>query len=79
MNLYEKEDGIDFNECVLQWWKDSPYDLLKTIALTYCVVPATVASERELASAGDIISDNRNLLNPDNLNMMIFLHENKSL
>ena len=43
-------------------------------SLTYCIIIATyVFSERVFSSAENIMSDNRNRLSDENLDMLIFL------
>ena len=63
----------------LTWWKsrDSCYKYLPLLAQKALSVTATsVASERIFSTAGNIINEKRSRLTPENVNKLIFLHEN---
>ena len=63
----------------LTWWKsrDSCYKYLPLLAQKVLSVTATsVASERIFSTAGNIINEKRSRLTPENVNKLIFLHEN---
>ncbi|KYQ53831.1 hypothetical protein ALC60_07240 [Trachymyrmex zeteki] len=47
--------------------------------IEYLCIPATsVESERIVSSTGQLISDRRSRLKPNNVNMLTFLHKNLS-
>lgn len=63
----------------LAFWKDSESNLpyLSRFAKSYLVVQgSSVSSERVFSTAGDIVTAERNLLDPENVNMLIFLRKN---
>ena len=66
----------------LQWWKmnSSRYNLLVPLVKRYFSVPATsTPSERIFSCAGLIANRLRSSLNPEHLNMLVFLNKNYKL
>lgn len=63
----------------LDWWKAHCYEypFLSKVAKVYLGIPATsVPSERVFSCAGDIVTAQRSMLNPDNVDKLIFLKKN---
>lgn len=63
----------------LQFWqhKGSSFPRLKKMAKKYLVIPATsVPSERVFSKAGDLVSEKRNRLKPENVDKILFLNAN---
>ena len=63
----------------LCWWKENAfrYPILSHLARKYLAIPATsVPSERAFSSAGNIVSVKRSCLQPESVNMLVFLAEN---
>ena len=76
---YQRETDLSLYGDPLSWWKSkcTIYPQLSNIAKTILAVPATsVPSERVFSAAGELISSRRNRLDPENVNMMLFLHGN---
>ncbi|CAD6211034.1 GSCOCG00010951001-RA-CDS, partial [Cotesia congregata] len=63
----------------IQWWKKESikYPLLSMMARRYLPIPSTsVESERLFSTAGDIVTEKRNSLSPDNVARLLFLNKN---
>ena len=63
------------------WWKESKdankFQLLGAVARKYLAAPASsVSSERLFSSAGNIITDQRNRLDPERAEILLFLNQN---
>ncbi|XP_069134524.1 E3 SUMO-protein ligase ZBED1-like [Argopecten irradians] len=64
---------------ILDWWRENShfYPRVACIARKYLSVPASsVPSERIFSLCGSIISKKRSRMNPDNLDMLVFLNRN---
>ncbi len=64
---------------VLAWWKtqEPVLPLLGEIARKYLCVPASSASSGRLFSAtGNVVTKLRSSLDPQNLELLVYLHEN---
>ena len=64
------------------YWEEKKilYPLLAKLAMKHLSIPATsVASERSFGTARHIISDQRNCLDPDRAEMLLFLNKNLHL
>ncbi|ESO11287.1 hypothetical protein HELRODRAFT_153199, partial [Helobdella robusta] len=64
------------------WWKfnTAKYPTISKVAQVYLAPPPTsVPSERLFSTAGDIITEHRTRLLPDNAEKLIFLKYNASL
>jgi hypothetical protein len=80
--MYLSETQINHNLCLLLWWKthENKYAGLAKLAKMYLGIPATSASsEREFSTAGNIATSKRSCLLPQNVNLLVFLYENKCL
>ena len=77
--FYKGEVCLDIDGDPLQWWKAraTQYRLLSQLARKYISVPATsVKSEEIFSTAGNILTQKCNRLLPDNVDRLIFLHDN---
>ena len=66
----------------LLWWKtnSSQFPLMKHLARKFLSVPATsCASERAASTSGNVVSNYRTRLHPDNVNESCVLHDNDYL
>ncbi|KAK5862873.1 hypothetical protein PBY51_018226 [Eleginops maclovinus] len=62
---------------IVAFWKERSLPLLSSLAKRYLVVPGTsVPSERLFSTAGDIVSAERACLDPENVNVFLFLNKN---
>ena len=78
---YRAADGIAVGGDPLAWWKvnDKKFPHIAMMARCYLAVPATsVPSERVFSTAGDIVTAKRSCLNPENVDILIFLKKNMS-
>lgn len=68
------------SENPLKWWKNQGsrlYPALARVAKKYLSIPATQArSERLFSTAGNVVSSRRELLLPEHVEQLVFLHEN---
>lgn len=79
---YFAEPQIDRNLDPTLWWREHTkcYPTLAEVAKALLSVPATSASaERDFSCAGYVVSSKRNCLSPDNVNCLVFLHQNRNL
>lgn len=79
---YLSEPQLRFDLNPFEWWKarEEKYPVVAAIAKKYLSIPATSASsERCFSTAGNIVTSKRNCLNPENVNMLAFLYQNKGL
>ena len=63
----------------LLWWRanTTKLPLLSLMARRYLSIPSTsVESERLFSNAGDIVTEKRSSLSPDNVAQLLFLHKN---
>ena len=77
--MYRGEANLSIDESPLQWWKtrEKNYPTLSKLARKYIAVPATsVKSEEIFSTAGNVLTDKRNRLTPEHVNMLFFLHDN---
>lgn len=78
---YLKTPLIARTEDPLAWWRcrgKHLYPSLVSVARRYLSIPATqTRSERLFSSAGSIVSCKRELLLPDHVQQLVFLHENR--
>jgi hypothetical protein len=79
---FRKEKKPSDNVGPLKWWKDheSKYPGLNVLAKNVLAIPATsTASERVFSKAGLICSKLRSSLAPQNINILIFLAQNRDI
>ena len=79
LHKYISEDPVTDNP--LTWWQSNQvkYPVLSSLARKYLCIPATsVPSERAFRTAGHVVNRKRACLNPDSVNMLVFLVENLS-
>ena len=77
VSAYKKAACIQLNESPLAWWKTHAKDFtaLSKVARRCLCIPATsVPAERV---AGEIVSALRSRLDPDNVDMLVFLNQNQ--
>ena len=77
---YKVEETMPLNSNPLLWWKakELKYSILSKLAKGYLCVPATsVASERVVSSAGDLVSAQRSCLHSEHVGKLIFLMKNQ--
>ncbi|XP_028153494.2 E3 SUMO-protein ligase ZBED1-like [Diabrotica virgifera virgifera] len=82
VRAYLAESLIPRKENPLEWWKTRAflYPHLAQLAKKYlCIMSTSVPSERVFSTAGQLISDRRNRLTGENVEMIMFLHENENL
>lgn len=75
LNSYLEEPILAEDQDVIKFWINyTKCDALRQIALKYLSVPATsVPSERVHSTAGNIITERRARLTPDNIKKLIYL------
>ena len=64
---------------VLNWWREHENQLpiLASIVRKYmCIQASSSSSERTFSSSGNIVTPRRNKLDPENVNMLVYLKEN---
>lgn len=79
IEAYEAEPLIDTDRNPLLWWKDHEihYPSLAKLARIYLSIPSTsTPSERVFSDNGNIVTQKRNCLSPDNVNKLVFLSQN---
>lgn len=79
---YLAEPQIRFTLNPLEQWKTrgTKYPKLSELANKYLNIPATsVNSERCFSTAGNIVTAKRSTLLPDNINMLVFLYQNRNV
>lgn len=78
---YKAEPSIAVDQCPLHWWAAHQhiYPNLCKIAHKYlCVVATSVPSEQLFSTAGNVFSVKCSALLPENVEKLIFLHNNLS-
>ena len=79
---YLAEPAIRFDMDPFEWWRSrkNKYPDLEKIARKYLCIPATsCSSERCFSTAGNIVSQKRSSLSPENVDILVFLYQNKKL
>lgn len=77
---YLAEPQLRFTLDPLEWWKTrySKYPTIGKLAKKYMAITATsVSAERCFSTAGNIVTRKRASLSPENVNLLVFLHQNK--
>ena len=76
---YKAEPSIPVDQNPLKWWEAHHYlyPNLSTIARKYlCIVATSVPSEQLFSTAGNVVSSKRAALLPENVDKLVFLHDN---
>ena len=79
LNSYLQYSTIEADEKPLEWWKthSASFPILGILARKYlCACATSCSSERAFSTSGYILSPKRTCLNPDKVNMMVFLSKN---
>jgi hypothetical protein len=79
---YIAETQLRFDFDPFEWWKtrEHKYPAIAKLALKYLTIPVTsVSSERCFSIAGSIVTSKRSCLLSKNVNMLIFLYQNRKL
>ena len=80
LRRYESEPGETLDcQKPLQWWKvrSANYKYLSKLAKKIlCHTATSVPSERIFSTAGNVVSQKRSCLSPENVNRLVFLYEN---
>ena len=80
LRRYESEPGESLDcQKPLQWWKVRSVNykyLCKLVRKILCNIATSVLSERIFSAAGNVVSEKRSCLSPDNVNRLVFLYEN---
>jgi hypothetical protein len=79
-NLAEPQLKFDLNP--LDWWKskEEKYSKIAILTKKYLSIPATsVSSERCFSTAGNMVTSKRTSLLTKNVNLLIFLYQNRHL
>ena len=83
LQKYELEDPLSLDsKKPLQWWKERQvnYKFLSILAKRFlCITSTSVPSERLFSSAGNLLSERRSRLSPENVEKLLFLYENNKL
>ena len=79
MEHYKKLPKYDYNENPLKFWQSNHSRLpkLSILAQQYLIVQVgSVPSERVFSTAGDIVTQERSRLDPEQVDALIFLKKN---
>lgn len=79
LKLYLDQKLIDRKENPLEWWKEHSevFPTLYPLAMKHLSVLATsLPSERLFSVAGEVMSERRNRISHENLEILCFLHSN---
>lgn len=79
LDVYLIETRCPMSQCPLAWWKSKTHQFphVAKLAQKYLAIQGTsVPSERLFSTAGSVISDRRSRLQPDVVNMLLFLNKN---
>ena len=79
LSRYKAEPLLELKGKPLEWWRyhEHSYPKLSHVAKKYLGVVATsVPSEQLFSTAGNVVTAKRSALDPDNVEKLVFLHEN---
>ncbi|KYM94183.1 Zinc finger BED domain-containing protein 1 [Cyphomyrmex costatus] len=82
LKLIQSQPQLRFDLDYLEWWKARAdrFPILSNLARKYLCIPASSAnSERTFSTAGNIVTSKRSCLSPENVSMLVFLYQNKSI
>ncbi|KAK1172462.1 zinc finger BED domain-containing protein 1-like [Acipenser oxyrinchus oxyrinchus] len=77
--IYKSLPFEDVDGNPLEWWKTNhrQFPLLSKLVKKYLCIPASsVSSERMFSSGGNTVTPLHNRLDPENVNMLVFLSRN---
>lgn len=78
LNLPPRQSNMD----ILEYWKKNQFtfpNLSKLASRVLCVPATSTPSERVFSIAGTVINKKRSTINPNNVNKIIFIHDNYDL
>ena len=82
LQKYELEEPLGLeNKQLLLWWKEHErlYKYLSLLSKKFlCIIATNVPSEQIFSAAGNLVAEKRSRLTSDNIDTLIFLHENKA-
>lgn len=79
IQCYQHDTVAELNDDPLKWWstRELQYVNLAKMVKKYLCMPSTsVRSEEVFSTAGNVLTHKRNRLLPENVNRLVFLHEN---
>lgn len=79
---YLAEPQLKFDLNPFDWWKsrEDKYPAIGILAKKYLSIPATsVSSERCFSTAGNVVNSKRTSLLTKNVNLLVFLYQNRNL
>ena len=79
LNIYFGEDIVSRDTNIVDWWKKNSekFTILSQTAKKYIAIPGTqTTSERLFSTVGNIVIANRTRLLSENVEKLVFLHEN---
>ena len=83
LDKYDQANALDSKASSLHYWKNEfdtrhPVALLMSKLACYYLTPPPTSTdvERLFSTAGDILTDSRSCLNPDNLEKLLFIRMN---
>ena len=79
ISLYKAEHVADLDSNPLKWWNNRKHTyplITKLVKKMFSIVATSVPSERLFSCSGNVISERRSCLLPENADKLIFLHEN---
>ena len=79
LESYLSEPCIESDEDPLQWWKQHAiqFPAIARIARKYlCISAMSASSERLFSTAGNVLTPRRSSLNPEKVDMLVFLAKN---
>uniref|UniRef100_A0A1X7VX41 HAT C-terminal dimerisation domain-containing protein n=1 Tax=Amphimedon queenslandica TaxID=400682 RepID=A0A1X7VX41_AMPQE len=77
--MYNDEDMLEYDGDPMEWWsihKSHYPTLCKLVRKLWCVPATSVRSEELFSTAGNVLTDKRSRLLPDNLDKLVFLSNN---
>lgn len=82
LRRYFEEPNIERSIYPLDWWRNNANRFLRLhkIAAKYLCIPgSSVPSDRLFSKAGQLVSERRNRLKPENIDTILFLNHNMKL